>query len=322
MWVLIVKYSHAKHSPREPGNYERCMLMWHEDLEKERERLKAYYRKMRAEKGPQYEQYKAKHREYQKNYYAKHKDLEKGRERARAYHQRIHTEKGPAYEKRLETHRKSNQNHYERHKESILSERHQEQQEIRAWYRQYKRNIMCIRCGENHPACLQFHHRDRSEKIRDLARYVFAARSLKKFIQELEKCDVLCANCHMIEHWKENWEEWDEAADLQAYEELKRKLNETEGWYKRHRMQRKLAKLETLIWYKRYKRTLACERCGFNHPACLHFHHIRGDKEMGVSELVYNVGDIDRVKHEISKCEVLCANCHAKQHWNWVEDEE
>jgi len=68
-------------------------------------------------------------------------------------------------------------------------------------------------------------------------------------------------------------------------------------------------------WYKELKKTLKCERCGFSHPAALTFHHRdEKDKTMEVSIMVQNSGSKKKIEAEISKCEVLCHNCHAIHH--------
>jgi len=60
----------------------------------------------------------------------------------------------------------------------------------------------CKKCGENHPACLDFHHRSGSKKEEGLSVMVNNLRPLKIILKEIEKCDVLCANCHRKLHWK------------------------------------------------------------------------------------------------------------------------
>jgi hypothetical protein len=67
-------------------------------------------------------------------------------------------------------------------------------------------------------------------------------------------------------------------------------------------------------WWKLYKSQFKCS-CGEDHPACIHFHHPNDDKELGVSQLVTN-GNKEKLMLEIAKCVPLCANCHAKIHWN------
>lgn len=67
-------------------------------------------------------------------------------------------------------------------------------------------------------------------------------------------------------------------------------------------------------WFKEYKKTLQCESCDEDHPACLDFHH-EAEKEAGVTQLVSQRNTSkDRIKQEIDKCTVLCANCHRKLH--------
>jgi hypothetical protein len=56
----------------------------------------------------------------------------------------------------------------------------------------------CSRCGfDEHPAALDFHHRDDEEKLFSIGagpcQYSWA-----KILEEIAKCDVLCANCHRI----------------------------------------------------------------------------------------------------------------------------
>ena len=56
----------------------------------------------------------------------------------------------------------------------------------------------CIRCGfSGHPAVFDFHHRDKSEKSFGISRYKNTNIN-EKLKQELDKCDLLCANCHRI----------------------------------------------------------------------------------------------------------------------------
>src|SRR4051812_38114082 len=57
----------------------------------------------------------------------------------------------------------------------------------------------CARCPENDPRCLHFHHRDPSDKAFTIGVKV-ATYSLERLMAEADKCDVLCANCHMKEH--------------------------------------------------------------------------------------------------------------------------
>lgn len=74
-------------------------------------------------------------------------------------------------------------------------------------YRERRRTLLaelkdkpCVECGVRfHPAAMDFHHRDRSQK--DL-KYTAWSYVLKhdELLREVEKCDVICANCHRILH--------------------------------------------------------------------------------------------------------------------------
>ena len=105
---------------------------------------------------------------------------------------------------------------YQRHKDRILEKRSEKrrkrEQDIRDWFRTYKSELCCMECGENHPACLQFHHRDKEEKSFTMSNAVLRGTSIKTIIKEIKKCDVLCVNCHAKRHWREfhqtdSWEE-------------------------------------------------------------------------------------------------------------------
>jgi hypothetical protein len=71
----------------------------------------------------------------------------------------------------------------------------------RAWVYEYKQDSDgCSRCGENDPACLDFHHRDDTEKDMNISKMITYGFSKEKLRTEMEKCDILCANCHRKEH--------------------------------------------------------------------------------------------------------------------------
>lgn len=65
----------------------------------------------------------------------------------------------------------------------------------------YKETHPCERCGEAHPAGLQFHHRDRSSKVASIGTLASSGLSASRLLDEIAKCEVLCANCHAKEHW-------------------------------------------------------------------------------------------------------------------------
>ena len=66
--------------------------------------------------------------------------------------------------------------------------------------------------------------------------------------------------------------------------------------------------------WRSFKATLACVKCGQNHPATFDFHHVDSNtKEAAVNKLVKNRA-FKRAMDEVKKCIVLCANCHRIHH--------
>ena len=53
----------------------------------------------------------------------------------------------------------------------------------------------CVNCGESDPIVLEFDHRDKDDKIENISNLISNA-TWQKIEKEIEKCDVLCANCH------------------------------------------------------------------------------------------------------------------------------
>lgn len=64
-----------------------------------------------------------------------------------------------------------------------------------------KRGLSCVRCGFSDYRALQFHHRRPEEK--SFAVGEAGSMAYASVLREIEKCDVLCANCHSIEHFFE-----------------------------------------------------------------------------------------------------------------------
>lgn len=68
----------------------------------------------------------------------------------------------------------------------------------------YKLYQGCVRCGYcESAAALTFHHRDTSTKASNVAGLVGSSRAVLD--AEIAKCDVICANCHAIEHYEEDF---------------------------------------------------------------------------------------------------------------------
>src|ERR1700756_1022324 len=61
------------------------------------------------------------------------------------------------------------------------------------------KNKPCMDCGGRFPPIvMQFDHRDPSQKQMGTRPCMSALKKLKAIDREVAKCDVVCANCHMI----------------------------------------------------------------------------------------------------------------------------
>ena len=57
----------------------------------------------------------------------------------------------------------------------------------------------CVDCGQSFPPCVyDYHHRNPNEKSFEIGSKMHWDLSL--LIEEAEKCDLLCSNCHRIRH--------------------------------------------------------------------------------------------------------------------------
>jgi hypothetical protein len=74
--------------------------------------------------------------------------------------------------------------------------------ELRIWLDEYKSKLACSICGENHPACLDFHHRDSKTKDFSPGNIRGWGWGRERVLQEIDKCVVLCSNCHRKLHAK------------------------------------------------------------------------------------------------------------------------
>ena len=56
-----------------------------------------------------------------------------------------------------------------------------------------------------------------------------------------------------------------------------------------------------------------CSDCGESDPLVLTFDHIKGQKRMNISQMVNQGYSKNAIHAEISKCEIVCANCHLRR---------
>lgn len=153
----------------------------------------------------------------------------------------------------------------------------------------------CIKCGETNTHVLVFHHKNPNEKDFNIGHMKGNFENV--IINELNKCDLLCVNCHHETHF-----------NMTNNQNIKKTTNDT-------RLTKNL--------FLEFKNKFQCEICGYNKClASLGFHHI--DPQIKKYEISYlksyqykSIAAFDeKLIKELDKCQVICANCHAIKHTN------
>ena len=87
----------------------------------------------------------------------------------------------------------------ERHRENVRASKSRRRDAIRNFLRDYKTAAGCTDCGYNeHPAALEFDHLPEFEKSFNLSTAPFEGIAMERVLEEIAKCEVVCANCHAI----------------------------------------------------------------------------------------------------------------------------
>lgn len=152
--------------------------------------------------------------------------------------------------------------------------------EIKNLINSYKKE--CLICKEQDIRCLELHHMNKEDKKFLVSNMKYSITNIPIIIKEINKCVCLCSNCHRKEHFK-NFK----------------------------------GKFWKFKYIQEIKSKSSCIKCGESHWSCLDFHHKNPeDKVLNIGAMVrdkkYSIEDI---QNEIYKCEIICSNCHRKEHF-------
>jgi|TARA_R110000824_G_scaffold16478_9_gene68284 predicted HNH restriction endonuclease len=78
--------------------------------------------------------------------------------------------------------------------------RSREKNKVRKSVDKIKKDLKCKECGFDNPHALQFHHLDPNTKKKAVAELISSGYNKEAVQKEIDKCIVLCANCHLIMH--------------------------------------------------------------------------------------------------------------------------
>jgi hypothetical protein len=76
------------------------------------------------------------------------------------------------------------------------------------------------------------------------------------------------------------------------------------------RLRRRIAIIELLNEAK----SVPCVDCGIRYPTwVMQFDHVRGTKDFTLANARIHGYSLQKIRDEIAKCEIVCANCHAQR---------
>jgi len=248
--------------------------------EKNKNRIKERKKKYREEN-------KDKIKERRKDYYQKNKD--KVKQKMKKYYQanrdKIIKRVVEYEQKNKEVVAKRKKDYRRRNREKFNTQQKVKIEKTYRWLLEIKRGRKCAACGESNPLVLVFHHTKPNNKVADITAMVGRGFSKKKILREIQKCVVLCQNCHVEEHYKPP------NKCNKKKNEMRQKLNE-------------------------YKNNIGCASCR-KVGRCLSFHHRDGKNKVDtISEMVTKNLPWKMILKEVKKCDVMCRNCHTNLHFS------
>jgi hypothetical protein len=89
--------------------------------------------------------------------------------------------------------------HYQKNKGTISSNQSKRAKRNKEYV--IEQMTPCVDCGFFHPAAMDFHHTDSSNKKQGVSELSRRGYSLQVLQEEIDKCVCLCSNCHRIRHF-------------------------------------------------------------------------------------------------------------------------
>ncbi len=103
-------------------------------------------------------------------------------------------------EKRLAYFKWYNQNRSEEAKQTHKRKIKDRRRQLAVWLNNHKLTLKCNRCPEARWPCLDFHHQDPTKKVISISVAIHHGWSITRVMSEMRKCEVICSNCHRVEH--------------------------------------------------------------------------------------------------------------------------
>jgi len=92
--------------------------------------------------------------------------------------------------------------HYQRNKQKRLEQQRTRRGALRRVVAEYLETHPCVDCGCSDARVLQFDH-VKGTKSGDVTVMAQSINNTQTVLEEIEKCEIRCANCHIIRHSNE-----------------------------------------------------------------------------------------------------------------------
>ena len=109
-------------------------------------------------------------------------------------------DKGLKHSHCSECYKETRKKSYNKNKDYYLKKNVKKREENYLWMLEYKKDKSCLVCGVNEPVCLDFHHINGDEKFTEVSKMKYSTYSIETIKKEIDKCIILCANCHRMLH--------------------------------------------------------------------------------------------------------------------------
>lgn len=147
----------------------------------------------------------------------------------------------------------------------------------------------CYDCGKTYPPfCMDFDHLDRKKKVAAIPVMIVSNASKERILVEIEKTEVVCANCHRKREHQRYLQLGKEPSHLSPRQRKNKELIEK-------------------------AKSRPCTDCKESFSLWqMDFDHVSGKKIGGVGYLAMSTST-ETLIAEMEKCEVVCAVCHRQR---------
>lgn len=92
--------------------------------------------------------------------------------------------------------------HYQRNKEAYVARAKDRRRMNMSFIQEFKSNAGCSDCGITDHRVLEFDHLPGKGKTAGVGEAALRGWSQERLLREIERCEVVCSNCHRIRTWE------------------------------------------------------------------------------------------------------------------------